>query len=257
MQQEIQFSGFTEETFKFMAGLKKHNNTKWFNGHREMYEQHLVKPARDLVTSIGDFVHFLSPAFDTEPKFNRAIVRISRDMRFAKGNPYKDYFLIRFGRFKWDSELFVVISEEGAESGAFINNDKRDDTSHFRSNVTAYPDRFIETCNRYGIGRKYAVYELTKDTSLVVQHFNPDRDWRRILDIPLFLIGRDYSPKNRLIKSPGFIIELMNIYSRLYPLLIFSTSVNVLKDLESYEERVGVVEVSERRAIPPKVPQIS
>jgi uncharacterized protein (DUF2461 family) len=251
MEQEIQFSGFNEHTFRYMAGLKKHNNTKWFNDHREMYEQHLVKPARDLVTSIGDFVHFLNPAFNTEPKFNKAIVRISRDMRFAKGNPYKDYFLIRFGRFKWDSELFVFISEEGVEAGAFINNNRRDDTSHFHSNVTAYPDRFVETCNRYGIGRKYAVYELSKDTDLIVQHFNPERDWNKILHIPLFLVDRDYSPKNRLIKSSDFIIELMDIYSRLYPLLIFSTSVNVLKDLESYEERVGVVEVSGQRSFSP------
>jgi len=245
MQQDTQFSGFTKETFRFMRGLKKHNNTRWFNEHREMYERHLVKPARELVTSMSEFVHFLNPGFETEPKFNKSLVRISRDMRFAKGNPYKDYFLIRFGRFKWDSELFIVVSTDGVEVGAFINNDRRDNACHFHSNVSAYPKKFIETCKKYDIGRKYAVYELKRDVEVISQHFNPERDWKKILNLEMIIISRDYSPENRIVCSLDFLIEVMDVFSRLYPLWIFSASGNLLKDLETYEERVGVMEVSE------------
>ncbi len=242
MQQEIQFSGFSRETFKFMRGLSKNNNVKWFNEHREMYEQHLVKPARELVTSIREFVHFLNPGFETEPKFNKSLVRINRDMRFAKGNPYKDYFLIRFGRFKWDSELFLFVSADGVEVGMFINNDRRDDSCRFHSNVSARPEEFIEICKRYRVGRKYAVYELKREVEIISRHFDPEKDWKKIINLPMIIVSRDYLPENRIVCSPDFIIEVMDIFSRLYPFWIFSTSVSLLKDLEMYEERVGVME---------------
>ena len=43
-----------------------------------------MNPARAFVTSIGPFIKFINPGFDTEPKFNRTLVRLNRDMRFAK-----------------------------------------------------------------------------------------------------------------------------------------------------------------------------
>ena len=100
-----EFDGFFKETFEFFTELYTHNSVTWFNRHREEYEKYLMNPARAFVTSIGPFIKFINPTFDTEPKFNRTLVRLNRDMRFAK-KPYKDFFLIRFGKGKWDSELF-------------------------------------------------------------------------------------------------------------------------------------------------------
>ena len=130
------FTGFPKELFKFLADLEKNNNTEWFYKYKDIYQEYLVTPCRSFVSDIGSFFNLLNPSIRTEPKFNKTLIRINKDMRFTKGEPYRNHFLIHFDRFKMDSEFFVYLDKNIVEYGLFINATKGNDL-YFGGNINA------------------------------------------------------------------------------------------------------------------------
>lgn len=238
-----EFNGFFGETFRFLSELNKHNSVTWFRKHREDYEKYLLIPARAFVISIGPFIKFINPVLETEPKFNRTLVRLNRDMRFAK-KPYKDFFLIRFGKSKWDSELFLYIDRNGVELGTFVNNEKVDGHRRFEENISAYTSAFVEACKKYRIGGEFSAYELRSGTEPISEHFNPNRDHMKFKGINYLIFGKELDKSDPVISSKGLLALAMKTYNRLYPLYIFSTSDNPVSEFESYTKRIGLLRIS-------------
>jgi hypothetical protein len=243
---ETEFDGFFKETFEFFDELYTHNSVAWFNKHREEYKRYLMNPARAFVKSIGPFIKFINPLFDTEPKFNRTLVRLNRDMRFAK-KPYKDFFLIRFGRAKWDSELFLYLDRTGVELGAFVNNEKKDGRRRFEENVSAYTDVFFETCTKFKIGGEYSAYELGSGVEPIAARFKAKRDYGKFAGIDYLIFGKDLKKADSTIFSKRLLVLAMKIYNCLYPLYIFSTSENPAAECEAYSNRIGLLKISSTR----------
>ena len=155
------FDGFNKDAFKFLEDLShsKNNNTKWFAKNRQRYESNLVAPAKSFITDIGQFFNQLNPSIRTEPKFNQTIMRINKDMRFAKGAPYKNYFLIHFGRFKLDSEFYVYFGSEGIDYGLFLNN-TIDDELFFSENLIHFKKEISGFCEKFKINNKFSLHKL-------------------------------------------------------------------------------------------------
>ncbi len=239
----LEFNGFFKETFEFLGELNKHNSVTWFCKHREDYEKYLMNPSRAFVISIGPFIKFINPVFDTEPKFNRTLVRLNRDMRFAK-KPYKDFFLIRFGKSKWGSELFLYLDRNGIELGTFINNEKADGHRLFEENISAYTSAFVQACKKYRIGSEFSAYELRNGTEPISEHFNPNRDHMKLKGIDYLIFGKELGKSDPVIFSKRLLALAMKTYNRLYPLYIFSTSDNPVAEFESYTNRIGLLKIS-------------
>lgn len=240
-----EFTGFSKETFRFFSDLYDHNSVTWFRKHRSEYEQYLMNPARAFVTSIGPFIKFINPTFDTEPKFNRTLVRLNRDMRFAK-KPYKDFFLIRFGKAKWGSELFLYLDRNGIEIGSFVNNEKNNGHHLFEENLANHGDAFVEACKRYKINGEFSAYELHSGTVPISEKFSASRDRGKFEGVEYIIFGRELGKKEPVVCSTGLLALAMKIYNRLYPLYIFSTSHNPVVDLESYNDRIGLLKISSK-----------
>jgi Conserved hypothetical protein (DUF2461) len=240
-----EFRGFSEETFDFFADLYKHNSVAWFRKHREAYEEYLMKPARAFVTSIGPFIKFINPGFDTEPKFNRTLVRLNRDMRFAK-KPYKDFFLIRFGKTKWDSELFLYLDRNGMEIGSFVNNEKKDGRRLFEENLANHTPAFVEACAKYRIGGEFSAYELRSGMEPIAPKFNARRDSAKFKGIDYIIFGKELGKSDHAVSSARLLALAMKTFNRLYPLYIFSTSANPVADLDSYNQRIGLLKISSK-----------
>ena len=240
-----EFNGFSKETFEFFAELYKHNSVAWFRKHRKDYEEYLLNPSRAFVISIGPFVKFINPTLDTEPKFNRTLVRLNRDMRFAK-KPYKDFFLIRFGKAKWDSELFLYLDRNGMELGTFINNEKTDGRRRFDEHISAYGSAFVDACKKYKIGSEFSAYELRNGTEPISEHFNPKRDYMKLKGVDYIIFGKELPKSDPVVTSKNLLALAMKTYNRLYPLYIFSTSDNPVAELESYSNRIGLLKISSK-----------
>jgi uncharacterized protein (TIGR02453 family) len=91
------FSGFTKETVRFYAALRKNNNRAWFEENRATYEDHVMAPAKLFVTAMGERLRAIVPRIVAIPAVNKSIFRINRDTRFSLDPaPYKTNLGIYF-----------------------------------------------------------------------------------------------------------------------------------------------------------------
>lgn len=82
---------------QFLEQLKEHNDKVWFNEHRDSYDKYILNPARDFVVAMGERLHAISPDVVADPRINRSLFRINRDIRFSKDkSPYKTHLGIFF-----------------------------------------------------------------------------------------------------------------------------------------------------------------
>lgn len=123
----------SEDTFKFMAELKKNNNKQWFDANRSRYEECVRKPMKSLAESLTAPVSEIFPDFSGKAK----ISRINNDIRFTPNKPpYKEHMWISFiGSGGGNAELFAGISENGWSAGCAIHGKKRDDLEEWRLNL--------------------------------------------------------------------------------------------------------------------------
>ncbi len=90
MMPEIAFAGFPRECVRFFAHLAKNNHKPWFETHREEYENFVMLPAQQFVVTMGKRLQKLSPKINADPRVNRSLFRLNRDVRFSKDKrPYK------------------------------------------------------------------------------------------------------------------------------------------------------------------------
>lgn len=75
------------------------NSREWFQAHKEEYRKHVVDPMAELVVALTPFMKAVDPLMVCEPKVNKTISRIHRDLRYAKYDTlYRDEVWISFRR---------------------------------------------------------------------------------------------------------------------------------------------------------------
>jgi uncharacterized protein (TIGR02453 family) len=106
----MSFAGFPPETVKFLAGLSRNNDKEWFEAHRGDYDAYFVEPAKSFVEALAPRLKKIDPSVQAVPAVGGSIMRIYRDVRFAKDkSPYKDHLDLWFwsGKKKgWDASGF-------------------------------------------------------------------------------------------------------------------------------------------------------
>jgi len=84
------FDGFPQEGLEFLSQLVANNDREWFRARKDVFQEHVQKPAQKLVVALGQSLQDISPgiAFDTR-LVGGSIMRIYRDVRFSKDKtPY-------------------------------------------------------------------------------------------------------------------------------------------------------------------------
>jgi uncharacterized protein (TIGR02453 family) len=234
------FEGFSKETFKFLTDLENNNTIKWFNENKDRYQENLVKPAKAFVQELAPFLNQLNPAIRSEPKFNKTLMRLNKDMRFAKGAPYRTYFLIHFGRFKMDSEFFVYFSPGEYQIGMFLNNTNGDGL-HFKENFQNHKKEIREVFKQYELDNKYSLYKLQKEPVRIKAKFDSSKHIDLFEDLDYILLQKVNQPGLSKVYSGNFIVETIKIISALYPIYCFAISPQPLKELEKFEQNFGKI----------------
>ncbi|MEW6654229.1 MAG: DUF2461 family protein [Bacteroidota bacterium] len=237
------FSGFSKEIFSFFADLENHNNTEWFHKNRERYQNFVVQPTKTFITEMQPFLNRLNPSIRTEPKFNETIMRINKDMRFAKGDPYRNYWLVHFGRFKLDSEFFLYFEAGSAYMGIFINRSK-EEKHYFRQNLEKYENEIRQVCAKYKINGSYSFYYFAKmEPTKLIAKFDADIHIDKFYKHEMFLLQSIKPISQKILFSRNIIIEMIRMISRMYPLYCFAFSPQPLKELQKFEDEFGVLEL--------------
>jgi len=99
--QTMPFPGFPKECVEFLQKLKKNNNKPWFEKHKEDYENYVLNPARDFVVAMGERLATISPDIHADPRINKSLFKIYRDIRFTKD---KTPFKTNLGIWFWEGE---------------------------------------------------------------------------------------------------------------------------------------------------------
>lgn len=233
------FNGFSPEAVKFLNDLEKNNSLEWFNNNRSRYEEFLVMPAKSFITEIGQFFNMINPAIRTEPKFNQTIMRINKDMRFSKGVPYRNYFLIHFGRFKMDSEFYAFINTEGISLGLFLNKTVGE-SLFFKENYEKYSKEIKSVFNRYKLNGKYTLYELGKEQTEIKKAFSAEKDYEKMNPLKMVILEKELKQKKGIEYKPEFLGEAIKSFSQLYPLYCFAISQHPMKLVSEFEEKFGM-----------------
>lgn len=86
------FTGFTEETIKFLFEIGYNNNREWYETHKPDYKKYVLKPFQELVSDLGVKMTCIDPEI-----VDKTISRIYRDTRFSKDKtPYRNNVWISF-----------------------------------------------------------------------------------------------------------------------------------------------------------------
>ena len=235
----IPFNGFNKDVFAFFSELEKHNNVKWFHKNKERYKNNIVLPTKSFITELAPFLNQLNPAIRTEPKFNETIMRINKDMRFSKGDPYRNYWLIHFGKFKLDSEFFIYFDSVEAAMGIFINRSK-EEHFHFRENLKKYPKEIKEIFSKYRINNLYSFYYFAKmEPTRLIAKFDANKHFDELEKHEMFLLQNAKKISNRILFSDKILLEMIKMISQLYPLYCFAVSPQPLNELQRFEENFG------------------
>ncbi|MCL6099608.1 MAG: DUF2461 family protein [Bacteroidetes bacterium] len=241
------FGGFNKELFRFLKDLDKNNYVAWFHKNYDRYQNYLVQPAKSFITEIAPFLNRLNPAIRTEPKFNQTIMRLNKDMRFAKGDPYRAFLLIHFGRIKLDSEFYIYFepaspagSPKSFSMGIFINRSE-EEKLYFRQNQVKFKKEIIEVCKKYKISNNYSLSYLWEENEEVVSKFNAEKHFDLLAKHDLLLLEKIKNPSEKILYSDGIVIEMIKMISQLYPLYCFAISPQPLKELQKFEDNFGEV----------------
>ncbi len=239
-QIENKFKGFNQEIFQFFKDLQKNNNVEWFHKNRIRYQKYLIEPAKAFISEIASFLNRLNPAIRSEPKFNETIMRLNKDMRFAKGEPYRTFLLIHFGRFKLDSEFYLYFDSNGFTMGMFINR-KKGNNLYFSQNLLRFRREIIDVCKRYKIDDNYSLSDLENNSQLVVKKFNSQKHLDLLESIDYILLERNKSIPYKILFSDEIVLETIKMITQLYPLYCFAISPQPLTELLRYEDNFGEI----------------
>ena len=97
----LAFNGFPREAVTFFQNLKLNNNKTWFEAHKPDYQKYVMEPAQAFIEEMEARLKQLSPGIHADPRINKSIFRIYRDVRFSKDkSPYKTHL----GIWMWEGE---------------------------------------------------------------------------------------------------------------------------------------------------------
>jgi uncharacterized protein (TIGR02453 family) len=90
-------SFFSKKTIGFFIELGLNNHKSWFLENKDRYEEYVLEPFKTLVTKLAGTMIKIDPDFVTEPKVDKTISRIYKDIRFSKDKrPYRNNAWITF-----------------------------------------------------------------------------------------------------------------------------------------------------------------
>ena len=88
---------FPADVKHYFSRLKKNNNRLWFEKHRSEYQLKVLEPALEFVATVGGKIQKFAPKIIADPRVDKSLFRIYRDVRFSKDKtPYKTHLAIFF-----------------------------------------------------------------------------------------------------------------------------------------------------------------
>ncbi len=142
-----EFSGFSEETFRFLQENRARNDKTWFEAHRDIYNRQVLTPLQALTLALTPLLLSIDAEMEVGAQVNKAISRIYRDTRFSH-----DKFLFRqevwlsfkrrLNRRFTRPEFYFYATPEHYEYGMGYYSADKPSMERFKNGIGADPDAF-------------------------------------------------------------------------------------------------------------------
>ena len=220
MKSNEKFTGFTQATFDFFAGLKENNYKPWFEEHKPVYEKAVLQPLKALVLAMTPAMYSIDPQMDFRSQ--KVLSRIYRDIRFSNDkSPYKTNMWITFQRIvqNWEGYpgFYMEISADCYQYGMGLYLAKKNIMDNYRAKIEYEHEQFRQmtkdllTKHHFEIGGDD--YKRPLNNSLP-DYFQP---WIQRKSIYLFKT----CPIGKELFDEGFVKHLSDEYCLLHPLYDF------------------------------------
>ena len=214
------FEGFPREGLAFLRGLKRHNERKWFQARKEIYEDTLRLPMQCLIASLARRMAETAPEVDFNPR--KSIFRIYRDTRFSKNKaPYKTnigaVFQVRGRKGPTEAPCFYVGVEPGevyVGGGLYLPTGPQ--LKAIRSSIANDPGAWLGIIGTPSFKRKYGAIEGER-LSRAPLGYPPDHPMIEHLKLKQFFAGRSYGEE--ICYKASFLKTTEEVFRDLLPLV--------------------------------------
>jgi len=234
----MSFDGFRDEGFQFFKDLAENNTEEWFEQNEEVYEEQVLKPCRQLVDSMREFLTDLNP--ELKPKkdsdFHLSAIERKGDA-IPDAGPFKTIQYVYFWNTKiarlTDACLHVAVGAEGVGMGFSIYEYGRNRRARINQifkprilNDLEMLDNYIKsTYLRRGFTfHRYAKAPGRLGIREVDAFPTQATDWEDTLG---WVVSRHLHTGSSRLTPGSFVSELQETYARLYPLYLFSSDPRV------------------------------
>lgn len=144
------FQGFSQAGLNFLQDVWINNSKSWFEQHRAIYDNELIKPFRLLVTQLADEMLKIDSQFEIRPAIGKTISRIHRDTRFSKDKSlYRNRLWLTFKRpnrdWKEAPAYFFELSSDGYRYGLGYYCASKPMMDLFREQILNDSGQFLQT----------------------------------------------------------------------------------------------------------------
>ena len=215
------FPGFPQEGIEFFRGLARHNNRDWFLPRKEIFEEQVKQPMRELVAAVNHAMMDFAPDYATDP--DKAIYRIYRDTRFSKDKtPYKTHLAANFrwqggGRHECAGYYFAISHKNVAIGGGLYMPDPEALRS-LRNHIAENPAQFRKLTNSAKVRKLFGEMH-GEQLSRVPKGFLPDHPAADLLRFKRFIFYIELAPE--MATTPTFFREIVQRFRAIAPFIAF------------------------------------
>lgn len=220
------FTGFTEDTFKFMGELIQNNTQEWFDSNRDRFKESVDQPLRALVKDLSeDVITPLDPDLETSPK--KCLSRIKKNTYGRKDiAPYHDTYWAAFYRKEvtknTDCQLFITIWPGYLKHGIYFGEQADSVREQLCNSIDKHPKLAEAIFDQIKLaGFLFAHGESTAEpTPVEVSTFG---EFVELAKTKRFEVYRQATPDNAVNAGERLKDSVAEDLRKLYPLLRLST----------------------------------
>ena len=208
---------FSPETLDFLATNRFMNSREWYAEHKPEFKRYVLQPMIDLVVSLTPTLERIDDQIVTEPKVDKTISRIYRDMRRAHGAFYREEMWLSFKRdkhmFPGYPEFFFVFSPTEFFYGCGHYSPSGETMACLRQMIRDDHPLFRKADKVYRSDAGYTLYGEPYKRSRFPQESAAKREW---LDRRAICLVREGSGFERLF-SPDLAQQMAADFERMSP----------------------------------------
>ncbi len=213
---------FTQRALDFLYHNRLNNSSEWYRQHKADYEAYLLQPFKQLVTDLAPTMLAIDDKLIVEPKVDRSISRIYRDMRLVRdGYRYRDKMWALFVR---DKKLYnglpafyFELSPYGFSYGCGYYKADAESNNNLYALIRMHAREYLDAVDCVNSQNTFSLCGDPVKPKADASCTEKDVKWLSLSNIGLIVNSKDYA----LLTSPDLSAVLAEQFKQIAPFYRF------------------------------------